>query len=224
MTKRFKFLNKGLKSAHGKQKWKVGKWYDYEGELEMCSSGFHCSKGIYQAFSFVQGELLAEVEVKGKHLVERNKEVWQEMKVTRVYKWKKVDSVLFSIYAARLVLDIFEKYDPKDSRPREAIEAAERYIKNPTKKNKDAAHAAADAAHAAADAAYAAAYTATDAAYAAAHAAADAAHAAADAAYAATDAAADAAYAATDAAAYAAVYKKLDTWMKKHLKDLEVLK
>jgi len=211
MKYKFLNLNKGLKSANGSQKWEIGRWYKHDGELKMCESGFHCSKGIYQAFSFVQGEVLAEVEVKGKHLIEDNKEVWQEMKLTKVYKWTKTDSVLFAIYAARLVLDIFEKKYPDDKRPREAIEAAERYAKSPTKKNKDAACAAADAA------AYAAAYAAHAAAHAAAYAAAYAAHAAAYAACAAADAAAHAAYA-------AAIYKKLDVWMFTHLKELKGIK
>ena len=140
--KRYKFLNKGLKSANGDMKWKVGEWYKYDGDIEMCERGFHCSKGIYQAFSYVQGELLAEVEVKGKHLSQDNKEVWKEMRLTKVWKWQKKDSVLFAIYAARPVLDIFEKECPEDKRPRLAIEAAEKWVKSPTKKNKDAARAA----------------------------------------------------------------------------------
>lgn len=85
---------------------------------------------------------------------------------------------------ARHVLPVFENKYPGDKRPRQALEATEKYINNPTEENRKAASAAA---HAAADAA--------DAAYAAADAAADAAAYVADAAAydAATDAAADAA-------------------------------
>ena len=77
----------------------------------------------------------------------------------------KKQNVLYAIFAAEQVISIYEKKYPKDSRPRKAIEAAKRYIKNPCKKTK----AAANAAYAAANAAYAA-YTAY-AAYAAANAA-----------------------------------------------------
>ena len=109
----------------------------------------------------------------------------------------KIKRVQYAVFAARQVLRIFEDKYPDDKRPREAIEAAEKYIKNPTNKNKDAADAA-DAAADAADAAYAA-----D--------AADAADAAAYAAYAAyaADAAADAAYAAADEAARRKVLIKI---------------
>jgi hypothetical protein len=107
----------------------------------------------------------------------------------------KVKSALF---AAELVLPVFESLKPKDNRVRRAIELG--------KTATDAAYAATDAATDAANAAYAAAYAAANAAaaaaadayaaYAAAYAAADAAYAAYAAANAATDADADAAYAA----------------------------
>ncbi len=110
--------------------------------------------------------------------------------------------VEYAVYAADQVIDIFEKKYPNDDRPRKAIEAARRCIKNPSKKNKAAdATAAAAAAYTATDAytdAYAAAYAA-DSAYAAAYTAA--------AAYADYDAdAADATYAAAYNAAAAAAY------------------
>jgi hypothetical protein len=89
-----------------------------------------------------------------------------------------------AIYAAKLVLAIYEAKYPTDKRPRFAIQAAVNYLKNPTLKNKklvrvartDAADAAADAASAYAAAA---AYAADAAAYAASAASAYAADAAA---------------------------------------------
>ena len=230
-------------SQHGDHKWRKNKWYTFDGDVQMCEGGFHCSKGVYQAFSYVHGEILAEVEVKGKHQKEKDKEVWQSMRVVKTWKWTKKDSVLFSIYAARLVLRYFEEKYPNDDRPRKAIEAAELYINHPSDAAAYAAcaAAAADAADAAAayaayaacaDAADAAAARAADAADAAAARAADAADAAcADAAaYAAcAAAAADAACAAAAYAAYAAcadaaaarksIYKKLDKWMLEYIKN-----
>lgn len=69
----------------------------------------------------------------------------------------------YTIYAAELILHIFEKRYPYDDRPRKAIEAAKRYLKNPTLKNKRAVYATAAYAYAAdataaADAAYVVAY------------------------------------------------------------------
>lgn len=69
----------------------------------------------------------------------------------------------YAIYAAKLVLPIFEETYPDDNRPREAIKAAERYLKNPTKKNKAEAlsAAAASSSYASCAASYASSYTAS---------------------------------------------------------------
>ena len=131
-------------------------------------------------------------------LIKEKKLDWANWLIVRLMKYKQYIS--YVVYAAEQVIGIYEKKYPNDKRPRQAIEAAKKCIKSPTKKNKAAAYAAAAAA---ADAAYAA--DAADAAYAAA----DAAAYAADAAYAAY-AAADDAYAADAAAAYAAAKQQME--------------
>ena len=139
-------------------------------------------------------------------LMENNRFSDANWLITKLFD--KMQSVKYAIFAAEQVLDIYEKKYPDDDRPRLAIEAAKKYLKNPnakTAKTADA-RAAADAAYAAADAAYAAyaAYARAADARAAYAAAARAAYAA-DAAYAAYAAYADDARAAVAAdAAYAA--------------------
>ena len=90
---------------------------------------------------------------------------WANWLIIRCMVYKQY--VSYAVYAAKQVIDIYEKKYPNDKRPREAIEAAKKCIKNPSKENNAVAKAAkaADAA----DAAYAAAYAAdaADAAYAA---------------------------------------------------------
>jgi len=148
---------------------------------------------------------------------------WANWVVVRMMDEKQ--KIAYAIFSARSALHIFEGKYPEDKRPREAIEAAEKYLECPSEKTKYATHDAAyasahasahaDTADAYADAAYAAAaFSFSDAsAYAASDAASDAASAAAYAASAASaDAAkavaayayADAAEAAASAAAYAA--------------------
>ena len=121
----------------------VIRWEKFDGELKMCESGFHCSKDKYDAFSYVQGEILAEVEVKGKSIKEKNKEVWSGMRLVKLWKWQKKDSVALSIFSAGLCLNNFEKVYPDDKRPREAIEAAKRWLKEPIEANKSAVESAA---------------------------------------------------------------------------------
>ena len=104
MKTRYKFLRKGLKSDNGDCIWKFGEW-KHEDKLSMCNSGFHCSKRIWEAFSYVKDEILAEVEVKGKHESEEDKEVWSDMRILRAWKWQKKDSVELAIFAIHLDAD-----------------------------------------------------------------------------------------------------------------------
>ncbi len=132
-------------------------------------------------------------------LVSKNPE-WGNWLICRLMN--KNQAARYAIFAAEQVIDIYErKYT--DKRPRNAIEAAKAYLKNPSKKTK--AYAA-DAGYAATYAAgYGAGYAATYAAAAATYAADYAAGYDAAAAAAATYAADAAGYAAADAAgAYAA--------------------
>jgi len=140
-------------------------------------------------------------------LIKVKKLDWANWLVSRVLDRK--DKIRYACYAAKQVLPIFEKKCPEDKRPRKAIDAAMKCIKNDIKENRDAAYADYAAAHAAAYAADAAAHAAAYAADAAANSAAYAAYAAdaaansaANAAYAAYAAYAD--YAAAHAAANAA--------------------
>jgi len=209
MTKRWKFLRKGLKSDSGNTKWKIGEWSKPIKNLEMCQSGYHCSKEIYQAFSYVQGEILALVECRGKHESQEDKETWETLKIVKAYKWQKKDSVALSIYAAELCIDNFEKKYPEDKKPREAIEAAKKFLKYPTKANRSAAWSAAESAW---SAAWSAAESARSAAWSAAWSAAESARSAAESARSARS------------AAWSAVIKKISKWMDKRLLVLKEIK
>jgi hypothetical protein len=123
------------------------------------------------------------------NLIKKGKLDWANWLV--IHAMSHLQKVMYANYAAKQVLYRYERCYPADRRPRAAIQAVERFVKNPTEKNRGVVNAAADAAaEAAADVADDAATHAADVAYAATH--------AADVAYAATDAA-YAAYAATDA-------------------------
>jgi hypothetical protein len=212
----WKSMKAGMKSGVGDMTWKVGRWEKHKGKLDMCHSGFHASVRATDAMRYVNCEILALVEVRGKHLKQDDKQCWSEMRVVRAYEWTKLDSVAMAIYAAELVIGEHEKKYPDDKRPRQAIEAAKAWLNDPTEENRQAAYAAASIASAA-SAAYAAAYAAS-AAYTAAYAA-SAAYAAASIA-----SAASAAYAAYDAAYdAAAVLDKIEAWIQERIATLKEL-
>jgi len=143
-------------------------------KLNVCLAGLNWFNDNYK-----EGVCL---DVLIKDLIEENKEDWANWLLSRVLK--KDDDVKYAVYAARLVLHIFEDKYKYDKIPRKAIEAAEKCIADSSKV--DRASAAANAANAANAAAAAAAAAATSAACTAA-------------------AAADAHYAAVADAHYAAV-------------------
>ena len=211
MAKKYlwKSMRAGLVSGSGRLgPWKVGKWRVHPDKLTMCESGFHASENVIDAMRYVNAEVIAKVEVRGKNLQQDDKQCWSEMRVIQSWEWTKEDNMVLAIYAAELAIGIYENKYPDDKRPREAIETAKAWLKDPTEKNRKAAEAAAWAAEAAAEAARAAAWAA---AWAAAEAAAEAAAwAAAEAAEAAARAAAwAAAWAAAEAAAWAASGKNI---------------
>ena len=90
-----------------------------------------------------------------KKLIGEKQYNWANWTIVRLMTHKQ--KVQYAVYAAEQVIEIFEKKYQNDKRPREAIEAAKAYLKDPSDKNKNAAANAANAAYAAA---YAAAYTA----------------------------------------------------------------
>lgn len=116
---------------------------------------------------------LAQEETDGikvvKQLIQIKRLDWANWLIVRIMDYKQY--VSYAVYAAELVLPIYEKKYPEDKRPRNAIEAAKKCIDNPSKENKKAAADAAYAAYTTAADSYAsyaadaAAYDAADAAY-----------------------------------------------------------
>lgn len=140
----WKALRADLKSENGNQTWEIGKWCEFDGRLSMCSKGFHCSPRVIDAMQYVPLEILAQVEVDGNHLEDKNKSCWRKMRMVKAWRWTKKDSVALAIFAAELTLANFEKGYPDDKRPRQAIEAAKKVLEADTEENRSAAELAAE--------------------------------------------------------------------------------
>jgi len=87
-------------------------------------------------------------------LIQENKLDWANWLIVRIMNY--FQYVKYAVYAAEQVIDIFEAQYPDDQRPRQAIEAAKKCIKNPSKKNRLAMSIARSMAFTASPAAYAA--------------------------------------------------------------------
>ncbi len=125
-TTRYKFLHlidDSIKSESGDCTWRVGQWQQIDGAPELCESGFHCSRRALDAFGYVQGSIVARVEVEGESDTGGDKECWQHMRIVQAWKWQWQDSAHLSAFAMELLLPIFEAGAPGDERPHEALKA-----------------------------------------------------------------------------------------------------
>jgi hypothetical protein len=96
-----------------------------------------CSEGV-EWFGGQEKTEGAEVIQK---LILKDKLDWANWLIVRIMSYKQY--VSYAVYAAELVLPIYEKKYPGDKRPREAIEAAKKCIKNSSEESKAAAYAGA---------------------------------------------------------------------------------
>lgn len=81
----YKFLRTDLKSDNGKDRdWVIGKWRKEE-NIIICEKGFHASENPAYALLYVQGEIIALVEVRGESIIEDNKQCWSEMRIKKAW-------------------------------------------------------------------------------------------------------------------------------------------
>ena len=142
----YKSVKDDLSSGYGNCKWRVGEWKKHDGDLKLCNSGFHASRHPYDVLNYLQGNRLFIVEAKGDVLDDKDKFVAKEMRLKTEIKDLKRLSVEFAVWNARKCLKNFEKKHPDDKRPRQAIEAAEKYLLAKTSAARSAARSAAESA------------------------------------------------------------------------------
>jgi len=138
-----------IMSDYDKSEWRIGEWRTVPAPTKECV-GLNACENVIDAINYVVPEVLAEVEIFGGCIKGDDKVTCERMRLVKVWKWEKEDSVALAIFAARLCLKNFEDVYPNDDRPRKAIEAAENYQKNPSEAVESAAESAARSAESAA--------------------------------------------------------------------------
>lgn len=93
----WKFLrldNKGrMYSAMGRQPtWQKGTWHRLKSRPSLCRCGYHCSDNPLSAFTYVAGEVVAQVEVGGESIIGEDKSAHQKMRIVRAWRWTAQDS------------------------------------------------------------------------------------------------------------------------------------
>jgi hypothetical protein len=100
--------------------WKINEWRDITDSPVLQAQGFYASDSITDAVQWFSN-VLAEVEVRGSSVPGRVMSAHQGMRIIRAWKFGRQDWLGLAIYAAGLVLPIFESRFPDDKRPRTAI-------------------------------------------------------------------------------------------------------
>jgi len=130
MTK-WKFLverSGRIESMYGRQVWTPSEWVEFDGALRLYHSGLHASPDPLSAMGYVAGDLLATVSTRGDSIESDDKSVHEAMRLDKVYRWRKEDSVALAVFSAELVIQNYEDAYPGDMRPRNAIEAAKAWL------------------------------------------------------------------------------------------------
>jgi hypothetical protein len=129
---RYKFLHLQdgeIRSIKGNCSWTLGEWKTERGIQWLCHHGFHCSVQLTDAFFWGHSSIAVRVEVAGRSDIDNRKEAWESMRIVNMWQWTPEDCLALALFAASLVLPVFEQYAPDDPRPRKAVEAAEAYLR-----------------------------------------------------------------------------------------------
>ena len=80
--KAYHFLKSDMTAGSGDEPpWKVGEERTYEGELELCQSGYHSSPTWYDCLAYAPGPMACIVEISGETIREKSKSVSRARKL-----------------------------------------------------------------------------------------------------------------------------------------------
>ncbi len=144
----YKWLTADMRSVYKDIQWVLGEWRRYEGQLELCNSGFHACRTALQSLDYRYGSRLFLVEARGGLLSGDDKFVCKDMRLVRELPGDRI--VLdFMIAVLKNCLFRYENKYPDGFHPRNVLDALEAYKQDPcdyTRKLIGAARAAARAA------------------------------------------------------------------------------
>ena len=112
--KSLKFKDGKIVSEHDNSQWKIGEWRTVPAPKKEYV-GLNACENIIDAINYITPDALAEVEIFGGCVKSDDKVTCERMRIVRVWKWEKEDSVALAIFAARLCLHNFEKKFPNDN-------------------------------------------------------------------------------------------------------------
>jgi hypothetical protein len=112
--------------------------------MKITSEWLHRQHACLSELEWFKNQTETKPEVLIAKLIDEERLDWANWLMVRVLTHKQ--QVAYAIYAAERAVEIFEKHNPKDKRPRKTIDAARAVLKRDTQKNREAAAAAFDSA------------------------------------------------------------------------------
>jgi len=140
----YKWLKPDRTTTYQGVKWpkRVGVWTPDE-TPKLCASGWHLATRQGIAEHARTGAVLWIAEGRGASVVAEDKVAFSSARlVSQVGTLTEVIAVQWAAECAKRVLRHYEDHYPEDKRPREAIQAALKWAKDPTEANRAAAYAA----------------------------------------------------------------------------------
>jgi hypothetical protein len=134
LWKSLHFRDGRIVSARDKSPWVIGEWREVPAPVRECV-GLNCCKNIYNAFCYVNVEVLAEVEIDGTIIHGNDKTTAQRMRIIRAWKWKKADTISTIVYTSKKLVKLLEEYPRLVANLEEVISTSERWLQDPTEEN-----------------------------------------------------------------------------------------
>lgn len=135
MTKKcYRWVEADMTSSNGTEEaWEVGVWKEHTGRLELCVSGYHACEHPLDALQYTfTGTRLFLAEAEGFTAADTEKFVARRMRLLKEVPDLKPLLVRFAYECAKRVLPIWQERFPEDTRPPEAIAAAEAWLQEPS--------------------------------------------------------------------------------------------
>lgn len=128
LTPYYKFLDSNSTGGFSSFSWPKDKWVEVEGELKLCTNGFHVA--TKENLSHWILEHLYEVEVGDEYIATDEKICARRAKLTRKLEgWNLTTQALYATDCAERVIPIIEEVIPKNPLPRKALKLMRDHIR-----------------------------------------------------------------------------------------------
>lgn len=133
----YHFIAPDFITQHSREQTGVGKTLTFDGELHLGQHGLHGARKPLDALYYANDAqtTLCLVEISGPTQEDEHKLCGQRRKILKAFDATQMLR-LYAVECAKSVLSIFEARFPADKRPREAIQAAQRFALDPSDENR----------------------------------------------------------------------------------------